>query len=685
MDDYLYSSKSLEKFSPLTLPPPFNIVKVLYDASAKGSWLIVMIDSNLRIYLYKCPPYVRIQYDIHYTNHKVMTFIECSNFSKNKIGLIGVVLMKSGKGNQFLKMDVNVPIEGDGSICLCQGIFQNSDGEFCFLVHRIKDNLSSLCSLKEIFSITRDTVSLCRELFQNELTVYREKEVSILYLNQIGGPSHCDWNSHPRLFTENGLLFVESRLQPDSWCNQFINVATTEYPLMSCHQMTVRNGFRLKNRVNYRKSPSHPTVKLGMNKMHFHSQLPTDVFYCIPHERLITDNKNETIQLVELLTGSPYTVTAVPITQNQFQKFESKYKENNSISVKDHNSFLLDLMKENGMNVIELTILSPGRHDCTESYIISLLPKGSKLPIGDDISKVSSTINKRRMKSNKYGSFDVDHGCPIQFVYPWPYERIVSRRHVLLLKQCIPHCNSSRSVAKCTTGCYQNLGWRTTNQASGSMVSSPLNTKHQHHYHNGFNKSLLPFLSGLRNQLSTQAMRTCLHVGEPFLHCLLKTNQDVSTADEILRGSLITWGGFSNSIHVDKRDFMKESDSKAVESMLKDEKSILCDRLLDYYHRVFPNQLLPLSTTCCWCPVLTEEHDKFIHRQFFANLTCRISTNISSISFNEKVPQIGSTFFGGCFEHSSMRPLWLSDDGKVRITPPENSPDYWNFAWGKHG
>ncbi len=679
------SLQSMERFQSVSLPSPFGILDALHDSRAKGSWIIVVLSQELTVYILKCPPNIRIQYHPYYSCHSVLTFIECSNHTHQSVGLLALVVKKSGIGNAFESMEEGVSIEQGGTLCLCQGIVKNEQDEFCFVVHELKDRLSLTQSLQHLLSTSLDTISVCKELFQAGPVLYKEKDVSIKYLNQIGGPSHSGWNTKPRLFIEEGISFVESRLQADSWCNQFITKETSQFNFLTMRSISPQNGCEVKVRVNRRKRKDHIVLNLGMKKILSRSQSFTDVFYCRPLPKLTEVSKKKKIQLVELLTDNPFFVTAVPITQDQFEEFENVYRERMSITYKEHNEVLLGLLKANRMSLMKLTNLSPNRYGCTDSFIISLLPQGQPLPCGDNISNVSPTICKTRLKDNVGGSLDVCFGSAVQFVYSWPYERVIEKSHVLFLDQCIPRSNSNRNVALCSTGSYQNLGWRTTSQASGSMVSSPLNTKYHHVYHKGLNQSLLPFLTNLRNHLREQAKVSCLHVGEPFLHSLLKTKASGTRVEEILRGTLITWGGFSNTVHYDKRDFMTEDDSKSVTSFLKDQDSMLCNRLLYNYQETFPGKKLPLPTTCCWCPVMVGDQKEYLHRQFFVNLTCGISIDISSIAFNESSPQIGSTFFGGLFEHCTMRPLWLNlTRCLVRVKPPESSPSYWNFAWGEH-
>ncbi len=57
--------------------------------------------------------------------------------------------------------------------------------------------------------------------------------------------------------------------------------------------------------------------------------------------------------------------------------------------------------------------------------------------------------------------------------------------------------------------------------------------------------------------------------------------------------------------------------------------------------------------------------------------------NLSSDAFSDTINQFGSTFFGSLFEHCSSGPLWIRDDGMIRVAQPEGTKFY-NFAWGNH-
>ncbi len=60
-----------------------------------------------------------------------------------------------------------------------------------------------------------------------------------------------------------------------------------------------------------------------------------------------------------------------------------------------------------------------------------------------------------------------------------------------------------------------------TNMASGSLMTSPFATSELHHYHNGVEKSNVPFTMGIINSLKEETKLTTMHLDELFLHVLM--------------------------------------------------------------------------------------------------------------------------------------------------------------------
>jgi len=190
-----------------------------------------------------------------------------------------------------------------------------------------------------------------------------------------------------------------------------------------------------------------------------------------------------------------------------------------------------------------------------------------------------------------------------------------------------------------------------------------------------------PLFSNIRNQLRTEAKMTATHIGQPFLHAAMKL-RGVSDSFDVIDGSLFTYGGYTNFIHRDTRDHYSKEESKSIKNLIKSQPDNRFSRYVEQFEDTFGEDArVPSETTCCWC--LMDQTNDYIHRQFFINITASIVMDISSHVFSDKVPQVGTTFFGSLFEHCSSRPLWVSRNGMVRVKPPFSSM-YYNFAWGKH-
>ncbi len=54
-----------------------------------------------------------------------------------------------------------------------------------------------------------------------------------------------------------------------------------------------------------------------------------------------------------------------------------------------------------------------------------------------------------------------------------------------------------------------------------------------------------------------------------------------------------------------------------------------------------------------------------------------------SLAFIDSDPILGRRFYAGMYEHCSMRPLWIGNDGMVTIFKPKGA-NFANMAWGNH-
>ncbi len=101
-------------------------------------------------------------------------------------------------------------------------------------------------------------------------------------------------------------------------------------------------------------------------------------------------------------------------------------------------------------------------------------------------------MSKTTASGLKDGAIEIDYGFPIQWIYSWPFEKVMMLDHLSALQQAYPHPRTTQTNAECCQGYYQNFGPQSTNQASGSLVAATNMTSEHHHYHEGFNKLTTP-------------------------------------------------------------------------------------------------------------------------------------------------------------------------------------------------
>lgn len=147
-----------------------------------------------------------------------MTFMEYPNMTYNQTCVLGIVMENSSIHNQFKLLFPGVVMKNQHQLCLSQGIFFNNQGEVCIAYHVMRQRTDLDHTLLEIVEGSNNSLEFCTALFCPKPVMCKCSDVSVLYLNQIGGPTHCSWNFCNRIFDECGLPFLESCLQPDSWC-----------------------------------------------------------------------------------------------------------------------------------------------------------------------------------------------------------------------------------------------------------------------------------------------------------------------------------------------------------------------------------------------------------------------------------------------------------------------------------
>lgn len=141
------------------------------------------------------------------------------------------------------------------------------------------------------------------------------------------------------------------------------------------------------------------------------------------------------------------------------------------------------------------------------------------------------------------------------------------------------------------------------------MVVSPLATNTHHHYHEGFNKSATPLVCNIQNQLREEAKQSTTHLGQPFIHASMKLQKTTNFFD-IMDGSLVTFGGYANNIHIDRSDHFPSEESKKIKHLIKSQVDTRFGSYVDVFEKLFGEETnVPIETTCCWC--LMESCDEY--------------------------------------------------------------------------
>ncbi len=223
---------------------------------------------------------------------------------------------------------------------------------------------------------------------------------------------------------------------------------------------------------------------------------------------------------------------------------------------------LNSLLKGKKHSKIVCVIVSP-KNNSTDQAAVVLLPPNKDLPTGDVIKCLSSKVSKMTYSSLQDGAIEISPGLTCQWIYSWPYKKVMTTSHLLALQQAYPNPRTKQCNTECCQGFYQNFGAQSTSRASGLLVTPPNCTSHHHHYHKGFNKTATPLFSNIRNQLRSEAKMTTTHLGQPFVHVAMKLRGE-SNFFNIIDGSLFTYGGYTNFIHCDTRDHYSTSESKSI-------------------------------------------------------------------------------------------------------------------------
>ncbi len=205
-----------------------------------------------------------------------------------------------------------------------------------------------------------------------------------------------------------------------------------------------------------------------MERLHNRVKFPTDIYYCLRRNPLVK-NPESKYQLIEFITETRDNIIFVkaPLLKAEVDIFNEVYKQHKHLSAKEHNSLLDSLLKESKRSKIACFIVTPSETN-TEQVVVVLLHRDSDLPSGNNITRLSSRISKTTLSAIHGGAVDIPEGFPCQWIYTWPFKKVMTLDHLKAIQQAYPHPKTNHSKAECCEGFYQNLGSRTTNHASGS-------------------------------------------------------------------------------------------------------------------------------------------------------------------------------------------------------------------------
>ena len=154
--------------------------------------------------------------------------------------------------------------------------------------------------------------------FQSQHTLVPAGDIQFIYMNQIAGPTHQEWRFEPSTFNHLGDVFVEMRLRPDSWTNEYMDCATSSLNLISmktsewCQDQGV-----IRLRKDQRKKcvlPNQTMQKSILGK--------EQLFICRPVPRLLTPgtkwDSGDVVEYYQASNGSSKVFAELPNVQSSY-------------------------------------------------------------------------------------------------------------------------------------------------------------------------------------------------------------------------------------------------------------------------------------------------------------------------------------------------------------------------------
>mmetsp|Transcript_28133 Transcript_28133/g.57413 ORF Transcript_28133/g.57413 Transcript_28133/m.57413 type:complete len:140 (-) Transcript_28133:457-876(-) len=89
----------LKQWGLVNLPLPFHELNTVWDPRAKGSWIMVQVNTNWDVNVLKCRPGIRIIASTTYDSQEGMTFIQCHNVTQKSVRFLAIVIHKKTQSN----------------------------------------------------------------------------------------------------------------------------------------------------------------------------------------------------------------------------------------------------------------------------------------------------------------------------------------------------------------------------------------------------------------------------------------------------------------------------------------------------------------------------------------------------------------------------------------------------------
>ncbi len=674
----------------LFVPHPFNVLHCVADSRRKGKRVIVSLDQQWNMVVLLAPPGFGIVNCIKYRDHPSLISMQSTNADKTSVGFVAIGRHTFYPGTRRRRSRFrNLPAGpvSDCFLCIPQAFFYNDQGILFVVYHKLSRRKTSNYTLSELLQRCKSSFSFVTSAFESVKTVDKAESVEFIYTSQFVGPRHPDWNVKVKIFVEDkppfaGIPFVEERRNPDSWTDRYIDSTTSpKAPIVIKHAKWLNDQGLVSrpNRTTVRKD-SASIQSLELQRLQKRSLTPSKLYICRPRSSLAGVENYSTGCLMEYRGMDNCSLLLfVELTMPQSAYVDSIAKDEmyKHLSPKHYNAMLDHCLNQSRRSKIVIQRITVNGNTLEQTMICILLDNEPN-PSGHGVCKLSSHVWTKTLEKTPNGVLDVTEGLAIQLLYQWPLEKILTLDHVKFIESAFPESGTKRYATK-NSGFYQNLGDRSTTVCSASLGAHPCNKDQHQHWNMQFDQSKFPFVSKLRNELREQANKVSFSSGQ-ILSATLKQAIGLSY-QHIYEACLFSSNRYSSTRHRDA-DYMSLEDSEATMKHLKS--FVNDDKIAKYAQKLQSftyKKMLPQETTCCW--TMVEHSNEYNFRQFFVNLTAGVALDISSDAFHIS-EQIGSTFLGATFDHSTSRPIWVRrNDGYISLNKPENCRNY-PFAWGNH-